>query len=93
MKGGRLQRDDPAGPGAGDAAVAGAGSAPACSRPSCWERGWDLALGWDFYPPLKQFSVIACRAQALCPRQDSLARVFRCVFWVHVSRCIFGCSI
>lgn len=94
MEGGRLRRDDPPGPGDGDAAVAGPSSPRACSRLSCWEHGWDLTLlGWDFYPLLKQFSIIACRARALHTRQDLLVHVFRLVFWVHVFRCSFGCNI
>lgn len=68
MEGGRLRRDDPPGP----VMVTQWWriQLSPCLFPTKLLGAWlgPKTLGWDFYPPLKPFSIIACHARALHPR-------------------------
>lgn len=72
MEGGRLQRDNPAGPGDGDAAVAGLSSVPSV-------LGAPLQPGLGFSSSSKSFFHHLLPSPSLSPCQDSFVPLHRCV--------------
>lgn len=85
MEGGRLQRDNPAGPGDGDAAVAGLSSVPSV-------LGAPLHPGLGFSSSFKSFFHHPLPSPSASPYQDSFVPLLGCVLGVHVLGHILGCG-
>lgn len=83
MEGGRLQRDNPAGPGDGDAAVAGLSSVPNV-------LGAPLQPGLGFSSSSKSFFHHPLPSPSLSPCQDSFVPLHRCVLGVQVLGTFWG---
>lgn len=85
MEGGRLQRDNPAGPGDGDAAVAGLSSVPSV-------LGAPLHPGLGFSSSSKSFFHHPLPSPSPSPCQDISVPLHRRVLGVPVLRHILGCG-
>lgn len=85
MEGGRLQRDNPAGPGDGDAAMAGLSSVPNA-------LGAPLQPGLGFSSSFKSLFHHCLPSLSPSPCQDSFEPLRGCVLGVHVLGHVLGCG-